>query len=318
MKILNSALQKIDNYQRQHNWLGFPFAVIKKYGEDDAGYQSALLTYYGFLSLFPLLLILTTVVTVIPGHSRHLQQTIIDSTTNYFPVLGTQLAGHVETIHKTGSALLIGILFALYGARGVADAFRHGVNHIWRVPRRLRAGFPKSLIQSLSLIIIGGSGFILASLISGFAAAAGRGIVFWALSAAINIFILFWLFLVLLQVSLPQHVTIKETRGGAVSAAIGLTILQSAGGYLLTRELKSLDAVYSYFAIALGMMFWIYLMAQTMYYSIEIASVKSGGLWPRGIDGNKMTPIDKQVYARELAKEKVADQVPTLVGSPKN
>ncbi len=317
MKILNSAIQKIDSYQRQHNWLGFPFAVIKKYGDDDAGYQAALLTYYGFLSLFPLLLILTTVVVVIPGHSRHLQQTIIDSTTNYFPVLGSQLAGHVETIHKTGSALLIGILFALYGARGVADAFRHGVNHIWRVPRRLRTGFPNSLIQNFSLIIVGGSGFVLASLISGFAAAAGRGIVFWALSVAINIFILFWLFLFLLQVSLPQHVPIRETRAGAVSAAVGLTILQIAGGYLLTRELKSLDAVYSYFAIALGLMFWIYLQAQTLYYSIEIASVKSGGLWPRGIDSNNMTAVDKQVYAGELAKEKVSDRELPLVGPNK-
>lgn len=318
MKILNTAIQKIDNYQRQHNWLGFPFAVIKKYGDDDAGYQAALLTYYGFLSLFPLLLILATVVAVIPGHSRHLQQTIIDSTTHYFPVLGTQLGGHVETIHKTGSALLFGILFALYGARGVADAFRHSVNHIWRVPRRLRTGFPKSLIQSLSLIIIGGSGFILAALISGFAAAAGRGIVFGALSVTINIFILFWLFQFLLQVSLPQHVPLKDTRAGAVSAAIGLTILQVVGGYLLTRELKSLDAVNSYFAIALGLMFWIYLQAQTMYYSIEIASVKSGGLWPRGIDGNNKTAIDKQIYAQELAKEKIADRKLPPDGSNKN
>jgi len=147
---------------------------------------------------------------------------------------------------------------------------------------------------------------MLASLISGFAAAAGHGLVFRLLSLAINIFILFWLFLFLLQVSLPQHVTIKETRAGAASAAVGLVVLQVAGGYLLTKELRTLDALYSYFAIALGLLFWIYLQAQTVYYAIEITSVKSGRLWPRGIDGNNPTAADKEINARHASKEKLA------------
>lgn len=305
MNIFNKTIQKIDNFQRRHAGLGFPYAVIKKYSDDAAGYQAALLTYYGFLSLFPLLLIITTVVTIIPGHSRHLQATIIASTTNYFPMLGTQLAGHVQTIHKTGLALLIGILFTLYGARGVADVFRYGVNHIWQVPHLMRDGFPKSLFKSLGLVVVGGSGFMLASLISGFAATAGHGIIFSVLSLAINIFILFWLFLFLLQVSLPQHVTIKETRAGAAAAAIGLVIVQVAGGYFMTRELKTLDALYSYFAIALGLLFWIYLQAQTIYYAIEITSVKSGRLWPRGIDGGNPTAADREINARHATKEKL-------------
>lgn len=307
MNILKITIQKIDSFQRRHTVLGFPYAVVKKYSDDAAGYQAALLTYYGFLSLFPLLLVLTTLVTIIPGHDRHLQATIIESTTNYFPMLGTQLSGHVQTIHKTGPALLIGILFTFYGARGVADVFRYGVNHIWQVPYAQRDGFPKSLFKSLSLVVVGGSGFMLASLISGFAAAAGHGIIFSVLSLAINIFILFWLFLFLLQVSLPQHVTIKQTRAGAVSAAVGLVIVQVAGGYFLTRELKSLDALYSYFAIALGLLFWIYLQAQTVYYAIEITSVKSGRLWPRGINGDNPTKADKEIHARQASKEKLPD-----------
>jgi YihY family inner membrane protein len=305
VNILNQSIQKIDSFQRRHAWLGFPFAVIKKYDDDSVGYQAALLTYYGFLALFPLLLILTTVVTIIPGDSRHLQETIINSTTNYFPMLGTQLSSHVHSIHKTGLALLIGLLFALYGARGVADAFRYSVNHIWQTPRSMRPGFPKSLLKNLAIVVVGGTGLMLASLVSGFAAAAGRGIVFALLSIVINVFILFWLFLFLLQISLPQHVTIKETRAGAASAAIGLAVLQVAGGHLLTHQLKTLDALYSYFAIALGLLFWIYLQAQIMYYSVEIAFVKSSQLWPRGIDGSNPTSADKIVLARHAAKEKL-------------
>lgn len=77
--------------------------------------------------------------------------------------------------------------------------------------------------------------------------------------------------------------TIKEVRPGAIAAAIGLVILQSLGGYILTRELKSLDALYSNFAIPLGLLFWIYLQAQMLYYAAEIAVVSSKRQWPRSL-----------------------------------
>src|SRR5207244_4150434 len=120
--------------QRRHRGLAFGHAVIKRYGEDKAGYQAALLTYYGFLSLFPLLLVLSTITQIIASSRPELQERIIAATASYFPVLGDQLEGHVHGLHKSGLALAIGILFIFYGTRGVAAAFRHGVNHIWGVP----------------------------------------------------------------------------------------------------------------------------------------------------------------------------------------
>ena len=115
-------------------------------------------------------------------------------------------------------------------------------------------------------------------------AAAGHGWAFRGLSVAINLILLFWLFNFLISISLPRHVTLKETRLGAACAAIGLLALQALGGYLLTRELKSLDALYSTFAIPLGLLFWIYLQAQIIFYANEIAVVSSKKLWPRSFD----------------------------------
>jgi YihY family inner membrane protein len=295
MNMLQKTIDKIDNYQQKHAVPGFIYAVIKKYDDDQAGYQAALLTYYGFLSLFPLLLILTTVLGSIANSHPELQQTVVNSITSYFPVLGNQLSVHVHTLHRAGMALLIGLLFTLYGARGVADAFRHGVNSIWQVPRRKQDGFPKSMIKSFGLIVFGGTGFMLASFISTYAAAvAGHGLLFKLLSSLISMFILFWLFLALLKLSLPEHIGIKQTGFGAASAAIGLVILQGFGGYLLARELKSLDALYSSFALALGLLFWIYLQAQVLYYSVEIATVEAHRLWPRSLTGSSPTEADKR------------------------
>lgn len=295
MNIIQKFIHKIDTTQRKHRFSAFIYGVIKKYGEDEAGYQAALLTYYGFLALFPLLLVLTTVVGSIAGSHSALQAKIIHSTTAYFPMLGNQLSDHVHSLHRSGLALLIGIVLTMYGARGVADVFRHGVNSIWRVPRKKRDTFPKSLFKSMGIIIFGGLGFSSASLIASYTSAvSGHSIAFQAFSVGVNLFILFWLFLLLLKLSLPGHVSIKETRSGAASAAIGLVILQSFGSYLLARELKNLDALYSYFAIALGLLFWIYLQAQMLYYSIEIAAVRAHNLWPRSLSGTNLTEADKR------------------------
>jgi membrane protein len=295
MNKLQTIAQRFNLFQQRHRLLGFIVAVIKKYGEDEAGYKAALLTYYGFLSLFPLLLLLTTLTDNLVGSNSHLGHTIIRGITSYFPLLGNQLSSHVQGLHTSGLALVTGILFTLYGTRGVADVFRNGVQHLWLIPKSEQIGFPKSLFKSLGLIIIGGLGFIAASVISGFAAAAGQGLDFRILSLALNLFMLFWLFLFLLNFSLPRHVTARQTLPGAATAAVGLVLLQTLGTYLLSHELKSLDALYSYFAIALGLLFWIYLQAQVLYYAIEISVVSSKRLYPRSLSAEDPTHADSHL-----------------------
>jgi YihY family inner membrane protein len=300
VKQIDSLVKFINKIQQKNGLLGFLYAVIKKYGEDGAGYQAALLTYYGFLALFPLLLIVTTVAGIIGNSDPDLQDAISKGVSDYFPVLGNQLSEHVHTIHKSGLALILGILLTLYGARGVADVFRHSVNSIWRIPKEKQDGFPKSTLKSFGIVLVGGLGLLTASVSAGMAAAAGRGMGFRLLSIAINLFILFWVFDFLMNFSLPKHVTVKEIRPGAIAAAVGLVILQLVGGYILTRELKHLDALYSYFAISLGLLFWIYLQAQVLYYAVETASVKALKLWPRSLN-NDPTEADMRSKPQVMA-----------------
>src|SRR4051812_43588700 len=115
MNIIQKTVYKIDLFQRRFRPVAFIYAVIKKYGDDEAGYQAALLTYYGFLSLFPLLLVLTTVAGMLAGGHPHLRETIISGTTSYFPTLGNQLSEHIGGLHKSGLALVVGIVLTLYG-----------------------------------------------------------------------------------------------------------------------------------------------------------------------------------------------------------
>lgn len=281
MNQIQKTIDKIDNYQQRHRFWGFSHAVIKKYSKDNAGYWAALLTYYGFLALFPLLMVLATLSTNLLGDYPGLEKAIIDGVNNYFPVLGTQLSSHIHGLQSSGLALIVGMLFTIYGTRGVAEVFRRGLRKIWGFDPAKSDGFPKGLLKSLAIIVVGGIGFITAAVIASYAASAGHGWFYVAGSVLVNLFILFWVFIFLINFSLPKHVGYKDIKLGAACAAIGIVILQSLGGYILTRELKGLDALYSYFALTLGLLFWIYLQAQTVYYANEIAVVNSKKLWPR-------------------------------------
>ncbi|HEX5744358.1 MAG TPA: YhjD/YihY/BrkB family envelope integrity protein [Candidatus Saccharimonadales bacterium] len=298
MAILDRFVRALDRFQQSHRLPAFAVAVVKRYGEDKAGSKTALLTYYGFLSLFPLLLLLTTATNYVIGSYPHLQDAAIRGVTSYFPLLGNQLAEQVQGLHRSGLALIVGVLFTIYGARGAADAFRKGVQQVWKVPESQRDTFPKSLLKSLALLLVGAVGFVTASVLATMAATAGQSLAFRALSLLLDAFLLFWVFNFLLDFSLPKRLPLKETRVGAAVAAIGWVILQSLGGIILAHQLKHLDALYSYFAIALGLMFWLYLQAQILYYAMEIAYVHSHKLWPRSISGSLPTEVDKKLQAR--------------------
>ncbi|HET8992125.1 MAG TPA: YhjD/YihY/BrkB family envelope integrity protein [Candidatus Saccharimonadales bacterium] len=281
MSKLQTFIRWIDRLQQKHRVVAFSVAVISKYNDDGVGWHAAMLTYYSFLSLFPLLLLLTTVVNSVLGNDSHTKMIIIKGLTDYFPLIGNQLSNDVHKLHTSGLALIAGFIFLIYGTRGVANAFSKSVQDIWGIPLHHRDVFPKTFFKSFLLVITGGIGLLTASVIASLASAAGKGLDFRLLSIGINFFILFWLFRLLLDLSLPTHVPLKETRIGAGASAIGLIIIQLLGGYIISHELKHLNSLYSYFAITLGLLFWLYLQSQVIYYSIEIALVSSRKLWPK-------------------------------------
>lgn len=298
---IQKLLIKPDNFQRRHPAFGFVIGVIKKYGDDQAGYKAALLTYYGYLSLFPLLLVATTVLQILANSHIGLNTDVLNAITGSSSVLGGQLSVHINSLHRSGLALGIGLLFLLYGARGVAAAFRSGVNEIWGITRSEQLGFPQSAINNTLIVIIGGIGLIATATVTGTVSALGHGILPRALSYLAGVALLYLLFRYLINAVLPKRVEAKHIHTGALSAAIGLVILQIIGGLLLAKVLKNLDALYSYFALSLGLLFWIYLQSQVIYYSVVIAVVKSQRLWPRSLSGLYLTDYDKQVIASQKA-----------------
>jgi len=310
MQSIRKLVQRIDAFQQRHTFIGFVYAVVKKYGEDNTSYYGAIITYYAFLALFPLLFALTAGLHLLFRGNVHLQASILDDANRYFPLIGSELQRNVTSVGKTGLTLAFSALVAVYGARGVADALRLTLDHAWRVPLDKRAGFPKNMFKSLGMVVCGGGLLLAAAVLSSYATSLGHSAVFKIASTCISLCVIMaGLFLIFrLGVSL-RKISSKGLLLSAAIAAIGLQILQTFGGYLITHELKQLNTPYGAFAVTLALLFWIYLQVEVALYAIEAGVVKSLELWPRRIDenspANKPRHIDKSNSPAEPHRAKI-------------
>lgn len=285
MDYINRRLNWLDRLQRSTPLLGFPFAVIKKYGDDKGGYQAALLTYYGFLSLFPTLLLTTTAVQWFLHDNSHLKQRVISSVTNYFPLIGQQLQHNVHGFSKTGLPFLIGLLVLLYGLRGTADVFRQTVNNIWHVPPEKRSGYWSALGRNFTIVGVGGVGFIASAVVASYAASSRHNVILHTLLFLISAFFIFCTFMAVMKIALSHEARVRRLWVGAVITTIGLLSLQTLGGLILKHELKNLNNLFGTFAVVLGLFFWLYLQTQFLVYAMEIDTVRLKKLWPRSFMG---------------------------------
>src|ERR1017187_1493220 len=112
---LGDRLQALDRAQQRRPALSFPAAVIKKFSDDQAGQLAALIAYYGFVSLFPLLLVLVTVLGFVLEGDPKTQASVLHSTLGQFPIIGTQLESNIHSLKGSAGALAIGVLGLLLG-----------------------------------------------------------------------------------------------------------------------------------------------------------------------------------------------------------
>ncbi|HVA74643.1 MAG TPA: YihY/virulence factor BrkB family protein [Acidimicrobiales bacterium] len=304
MEQVQAVLRGLDGFQQRHPWAAFPFAVVKKYGDDQAGNQAALIAYYGFFSLFPLMLVAVTVLGIVLAHDPHLQDRVLHSALKNFPVIGTQLRNNVHSLDRTGLGLGLGLVGTFYGARGVASAAQNAFNHAWNVPKSERPGFPFNTLRSFGMIFAVGIGIVLSTALSSFGSgshsAIGLRIAAYAVALIIN-FGAFWLGF---RLGTAKSIRSMDMWLAAVIAAVLWQILQGFGTFLIAHELKNASEVYGTFAFVIGLLWWIYMQAQFTMYALEIDVVRARRLWPRSLVQPPLTEGDQKAYEIYVEEEK--------------
>lgn len=269
-----------DRYQQRHRWLGFPLAVRQKYADDQGGYLAATITYYGFFSVFPLLLVFVSVLGfVLPGHPK-LQQSILDSALGQFPVIGRELT--VGALHGSTIALVLGLVGALWAGMGVFLAAQNAMDRLWGIPFTRRPDFLRARGRSLLLLLVLGGGALATTVLGSLGTVGAHFGIAWELTSivlatALNV-ALFWVAFRLLT---TRAVSWRDVRGGAVAAAILYEVLQLVGGYYVGHVLKNADNTYGTFGLVIGLLSWIYLAAHITLVAAEGNVVANRRLWPR-------------------------------------
>lgn len=301
MNALERGLRRLDAFQQRHRPTAFAFGVIKKFGDDRGGSLAALLTYYAFLSLFPLLLLLVTGLGFVLGHNADLQRRIVDSALSEFPIIGTQLRSSVNALHGSGLALFVGVIGLVWGSLGVSQAAQHAMAEVWNIPGRERPGFFPRLIRSLSILALLASGLIATTALSGVGTAVGPAMYWRVLTIAASVGINAVVFFLGYRLLTPKVIETRQLIPGAVIAAIGWSTVQAVGGYLVAHQLRQTSEVYGFFAIVLGLLAFLSLGANLTIYAAEVNVVRARRLWPRSIVQPPLTGPDRAAL-REIAK----------------
>lgn len=300
------AVGRVDRYQQEHRWVGFPLAVVYKFVDDQGGYLAALLAYYGFLSLFPLLLLLITLLGFVLQGDHGLQQQVLTSTLAQFPIVGDQLRSNIASVRGSTPALVVGVLGSLYGSLGVAQAGQNAMNAIWAVPRNRRPNPIRSRIRSLRSVALLGTGMVLTTVLSGLFTSGGAfgtdlGTGGTALAVLIALVGNAALFLGGFRLLTANQVPLRSFLPGALAAAVAWQVLQVLASLLVAHQLKRASEIYGLFAIVLGLVGWLYLAALITLVCAEVNVVRCRRLWPRALltpftDDVDLTDADERQY----------------------
>lgn len=305
--------ERLDRFQRSHPAAAFPLAVVYKYVDDYGGYLAALIAYYAFVSLFPLLLLLSTVLGfVLAGHSD-LQAQVIASALHEFPVVGDQLS-QPQRMGGGAVGLVVGILGSVYGGLGVAQAMQYAMNSAWGVPRNNRPNPVLARARSLILVATAGVAVIGTTVLSavGGAGAGSFGPVLRVAALLASVALNAVVFVFVFQIATARDLTIRDVVPGAVTAAVVWQLLQSFGVVYVETVVKHASATNGVFALVLGLIAFLYLTAVLVVLCVEINVVRVNRLHPRALltpftDDVSLTPGDQRAYSSQAEAQQMKD-----------
>lgn len=291
------VLDRIDVIQRQRPWLAFPFAVLKKFGDDRASRLAALVSYYGFFSLFPLLLVLTTGLGFVLSGNEELRREIIHAILRQFPEMGERIERSVGSLRGSGLGLAVGVGGLLWTGMGVMSALQDAMNTVWDVPIKRHPNFWEKRVRALAMLVLFGAGFLVASLLTNLGRIqplAGFG----AGGIALSVLFDFALFLLAFRVLTDRDLGWRAFVPGAAAGAVGWFVLQWVGGFYVARVVQSASATYGFFAVMLGLLSWMHVLAQWVVFAAEVNVVWHEHLWPRTFFGDTLRERDREVLVR--------------------
>ena len=302
---MNDFAARLDRLQRRHPVVGFPIGVAYKFFDDQGAYLAAIVTYYAFVAIFPLLLIASSVLGFLLQGNPQAEEALLDSALGTFPIVGTQL-GRPEGLQGSASAVVIGSLAAMYGVLGLAAAAQHALNVAWAVPRNSRFNPFVGRFRGLISFLFAGLAIILTTLVSVGLSNLGTlqsGVETWVerggkLGAATLTAVVLSL---MMRYTTARRPSLRTCLPGAVVIAALWQGLQFAGAAYVTGVINATSEMNGIFALVLGLVGLLFLASVSFVIGVEFSVVLRERLYPRALltpftDRVNLTDADRRAY----------------------
>ncbi len=292
---MNDFVDRLDAYQRRHRLLGLPIGVVYKFFDDQGAYLAAIISYYAFVAIFPLLLIASSVLGFLLQGNPELEKALLDSALRTFPVVGTQL-GRPGGLQGSAGAVVIGGLAATYGVLGLAAASQHALNVAWAVPRNSRFNWFVGRYRGFLSFLLAGTAVIATAVLSIGLSNLGSlqpGVETWVerIGELTAVVITAAVLALMMRYTTARRPSFRTCLPGAVVTAVLWQLLQFVGAVYVTGVINAASEMNGIFALVLGLVGLLFLVALSFVVGVEVSVVVREQLYPRAL----LTPFTDRV-----------------------
>lgn len=302
---MNDVVGRVDRFQRRHKIIGLPLAVVYKYVDDLGPFMSAALAYYAFVAIFPILLLLSSILGFLLQDDEELKEELLQGTVGQFPIVGNQLSAP-EGLTGSVTTIVVGLLIALYGVTGLGAAAQNVLNTAWAVPRNSRLNPIVGRLRTFWLMLLAGAVVVwlpvLTSLLLNLDLL-GLGLEGWlsTLASALSVGITAAVLSLMMRYTTSRRPSFLTSLPGGLFIALGWYLLQMLGGVYVDRVIRRTSELNATFAFVLGLIAILYLAAVIATLGIEVSVVLRRRLYPRALltpftDDVDLTEADRRAY----------------------
>jgi YihY family inner membrane protein len=312
---IERVARRIDAAQQRFGPAALIFSVMKKFGDDNAGSLVSSFAFSAFVCVFPLLLVLITVLNIVLAGDPGTRKALLNSALGQFPVIGSQLGHNIHGLQRSSViGLVIGLLGLLWGSAGLAQAGLFSMAQIWNLAGPERPNYITRLGRSFVFLVVLGSGLIISTGLASFGTFGRHNIGLGILSEVLAVLVNVVMYSLVFRVLTPKAVHSRQLLPGAVLGGVAWTILQAVGGYLIGHDLRHDSVTYGVFGIVLGLLAWIYLGSEITIYAAEFNTVLARHLWPRGMVQPPLTEADQRSMALQATQNQRRPEQEVSVG----
>jgi uncharacterized BrkB/YihY/UPF0761 family membrane protein len=318
---IDRVFDRIDQVQRRHPAFAFPVAVFKRYGEDNGGWTGALISYYGFFSLFPFLVVLVTIATWVLGDRPDVLHRVLEAIWSKVPFAAATLQVNVEEqvqrFGTNGWLTIISVLVMVWGGLGAARVLQDAVNTVWGVARFRRPGFFPKAARSLAVMALLGVQVVATGVIAALTVTVELPIAGLVLAAILNVVLVAATTIAVYRVSIAEPVENADLLPGALTIGVGSYGLTLVAGVYVKYVVAEMTSIYGPFATTIGLLAYVSLTAQLFVWATEANVVRTRRLWPRSLTGRTLDEPDARAIELTLQRERLLSQKQlTERGSP--